>query len=113
MLADSNDLLLAGGIDEAVFDAIAMLSSAGASTFEQLCTEVSSDHLDPKLGHPAGEDSVAAGNLEHRFAGLQVEQPFARWTNEDALEVVTVTHIIVPECGVLIPNTARFFIQIN
>src|SRR5947207_1074024 len=84
----ADDLLLAGGIEEAVFDAISMFGGARASAFEEFCTEVSSDDVDPKLGHAAGEDPVAASDLDHRFAGLQVEQAFTRRTNEDALEVV-------------------------
>ena len=96
-LPEGDDLLLAGGIEEAVFDAISMFGGARPSAFEEFCTEVSSDDVDPKLGHAAGEDPVAAGDLEHRFAGLQVEQAFARRTNEDTLEVVAVAHSVVPE----------------
>ncbi len=96
-LPEGDDLLLAGGIEEAVFDAISKFGGARASAFEEFCTEVSSDDVDPKLGRAAGEDPVAASDLEHRFAGLQVEQAFTRRTNEDALEVVAVAHSVVPE----------------
>src|SRR5437868_1395219 len=96
-LPEGDDLLLAGGIEEAVFDAISMFGGARASPFEEFCTEVSSDDVDPKLGHAAGEDPVAAGDLEHRFSGLQVEQAFTRRTNKDELEVVAVAHSVVPE----------------
>ena len=112
-LPKGDDLLLAGGIEEAVFDAISMFRGARASTFEKFFTKVSSDDVNPKLGHAAGEDPVAAGDLEHRFARQQVEQAFARGTNEDALEVVAVAHSGVPERGILVPDAARFFIQVN
>ena len=112
-LPEGDDLLLTGGIEEAVFDAISMFGGARASAFEEFCTEVSSDDVNPKLRHAAGEDPVAAGDLKHRFSGLQVEQAFARGTNEDALEVVAVAHAIVPECRILVPDAARFFIQVN
>ena len=112
-LPEGDDLLLAGGIEEAVFDAISMFGGARASAFEEFCTEVSRDDVDPQLGHAPGKDPVAAGDLEHRFAGLQVEQAFARGTNEDVLEVVAVAHSGVPERGILVPDAARFFIQVN
>jgi hypothetical protein len=111
LLAQGNNLVLASGIEKAIFDAVAMFGGAGASAFEQLFTKVGGDDVDAKLGHAAGEDPVAAGDLEHSFAGLQVEQAFASRTNEDALVVVAIAHVVVPECGVLIPNVARFFVQ--
>ncbi len=112
-LPQGDDLVFARGIKEGVFDTVSMFRGAGASTFEELCAEVGGDDVDTELGHAAGEDPVAAGDLEHGFAGLQVEQAFARGTDEDALEVVAVAHVVVPEYGVLIPDGARFFIQIN
>src|SRR2546429_8345470 len=59
-LPEGDDLLLAGGIEEAVFDAISMFGGARASAFEELCTEVSSDDVDPTLGHAAGAEPRAA-----------------------------------------------------
>ena len=110
---EGDDLVFAGGIDEAVFDAVVMFGGAGASMFKKLFAEIGGDNVDTKLSHAAGEDPVAAGDLEHGFAGLQVEQALARGTDEDALEVVAVAHLVVPKCGILIPNGACFFIQIN
>jgi len=80
---------------------------------EELCTKVGGDDMDIKLGHAAGKDTVATGDLEHTFAGLQVEQAFARGTDEDALEVVAVAHFVVPEGGVLVPDSASFFVQVS
>jgi hypothetical protein len=86
-----------------------MFDSAGASAFEELRTEVSGDDVDAELGHAAGEDTVAAGDLQHGFARLQAEQAFARGTDEDALEVVALAHVVVPECRILVSDGARFF----
>ena len=113
LLTQGDDLVLAGGVDEAVFDAVGVFRGAGTGTFEELCTEVGGDDMNAQLGHTAGEDTVAAGDLEHGFARLQVEQAFARGTHEDALEVVAVAHVVVPECGVLVPDIARVFVQIS
>src|SRR5438270_2731911 len=49
-LPEGNDLLLAGGIEEAVFDAISMFGGACASTFEELFTEVGGNNVHPQLG---------------------------------------------------------------
>src|SRR5439155_6972262 len=113
LLPQGYDLLLASSIEEGIFDEIGVLTGAGASTFEELRTEISSDDVDTERGHAAGKDAIATGDLEHRFAGLQAEQPFTRGTNEDALEVVAVAHFFIPEGSFLVPNVARFFIQIN
>ncbi len=87
-LPEGDDLVFAGGIEEAVFDAVVMFGGAGASMFKKLFAEIGGDNMDTKLSH-------------------------ARGTDEDALEVVAVAHLVVPKCGVLIPGIARFFIQIN
>jgi hypothetical protein len=78
-LPEGDNLILAGGIEEAVFDAVGIFGGTGTDTFKKLLAEVSSDDVDTKLGHAASEDFIATGDLEHRFAGLQVEQAFARF----------------------------------
>src|SRR5947209_19022232 len=110
LLAEGDDLILAGGIEEAVVDAVGMFGGAGASTLKELLTEVGGDDVGSQLGHAAGEDTVATGDLEHVFPWLQVEQAFARGTGEEALEVVAVTNVVVPERGVLVPDVACFFV---
>jgi len=77
LLPQGHDLILAGSIEEMIFDAVGMFGGTGASTFEELCTEVGGDDMDTKLGHAAGEDAVATGDLEYRLAWLQIEQAFA------------------------------------
>ena|SRR6266849_5518265 len=97
-LPEGDNLVLAGGIEEVVFDAVGIFGGTGAGTFKKLLAEVSSDDVDTKLAHAASEDSIATGDLEHCFAGLQVEQAFARGSDEETLKIVaTVTHSVVPE----------------
>jgi hypothetical protein len=113
-LPEGDNLVLAGGIEEVVFDAVGIFGGTGAGTFKKLLAEVSSDDVDTKLGHAACEYTIATGDLEHRFAGLQVEQAFARGSDEETLKIVaTIAHSVVPERGFLVPKVARFFIQIN
>ena len=81
--------------------------------YKELRTEISGDNVNPKLGHTAGEDAIATSDLQYRFAGLQIEQAFSRWTDEETMEVVAIAHSLVPEGGFLIPHGACFFIQID
>src|SRR5205809_4556502 len=113
LLPESDDLVLTGGIEVMVFDAAGIFGGTGAGTFKKLLTEVSSDDVDPKLGHAASEDTIATGDLDDGFTGLQIEESFTCGTSEDTLEVVAVAHFIVPKCSFLVPNAARFFIQIT
>ncbi len=69
--------------------------------------------MDTKLGHAAGEDAVATGDLEYRLAWLQIEQAFAGGGDEEAVKVVAFTHFVVPERGFLVPYVAGFFIQVD
>lgn len=109
-----NYLLLAGGIDQAVFDALAVFGAVSAGAFEQSRTEVGGDDMDASLSHTPREDAVAAGDLQYGFARLQVEQAFTGGMNEDALKVVAVAaHFAVPERGILVPDAARLLVQIR
>jgi len=73
LLPESDDLVLAGGIEMMVFDTAGIFGGTGASAFKKLLTEVSSDDVDSKLGHAASEDSIATGDLDDGFTGLQIE----------------------------------------
>jgi hypothetical protein len=113
LLAKGEDLVLAGGVDKAVFDTVSVFSGASTSTFKELCTEVSGDNVDAKLGHTAGENPIAAGDFQDSFAWLQIQQAFTRGSNQEALEGVAVAHLVIPEEGILIPDLARFLLQIS
>ena len=97
-LPEGDNLVLVGGIEEVVFDAVGIFGGTGAGTFKKLLAEVSCDDVDTKLGHAASEDSIATGDFKHCFARLQVKQAFAGGSNEETLKIVAaVTHSVIPE----------------
>src|SRR6266699_718734 len=63
LLPKGHDLLLASGIQQVIGNAAGMFGGTSASAFEELRAEVSSDDFDTKLGHAAGEDTIATGDL--------------------------------------------------
>src|SRR5258708_20280238 len=71
-LPEGDDLVFAGGIEEAVFDAVVMFGGAGASMFKKLFAEIGGDDMDTQLSHAAGENPPAPRRLQHRFPGVEV-----------------------------------------
>src|SRR5581483_10294022 len=113
LCSQSHNLLLSGGIHLAVVDTVGMLRRACTGAFEELRAEVRGDHIHTELGHTACKDAVATANLQDGFTWLQVEQPLARRTDQQALELVAFTHPLVPKCGFLVPDPTRLLMEIG
>src|SRR5262249_46224202 len=69
------------------------------------------EHVRAKLRHPPRELTIPASDIEHVLFGPQIQQPLLCGANEGTMELVALTHALVPEVGVAVPDLADGVVQ--
>jgi hypothetical protein len=109
VLAQSQQLGLVGGVKHLIVDALGVVARVGAGALDKDGAEVEGCNLGAEPGETAGEDAVAAGDVENVVVGLQFQEALGGWADEDLLEFTALgTHEVVPMGGVAVPDSLGF-----
>src|SRR5205085_2669563 len=102
--AECRKLLFDREIDQAILDSPGVFARPPPRAVEKRGARIARHYPRAKRGEAAGELAVAARDLEHALALVDVQQSFRCRRDQRTMPVVTLAHLRVPPAGIVIPD---------
>ena len=103
-LAQREQLIALRGIHNPVVDVIRVFECAQLRSLDENLAEITCNNVCAQRCQASRKIAVATGNVQYLLFSLQFQQTFLCRANDQALELISFAHIVIPECSILVPD---------